>query len=74
MNKHTGISAWFGAVLAIYSAITQPSVVAQIPGAVGHALGTVAVSPIASAIIGTVGAIIAAKSMPRGSAKTDGAE
>lgn len=71
MDKHSGFFSWLGALLAIYGAVTQPSVVAQVPGAAGHALGAIAAfSPVVTAVIGTVGAVVAAKSMPTGSPKT----
>lgn len=71
MDKHSGFASWLGALLAIYGAVTQPSVVAQVPGAIGHALGAIAgFSPVVTAAIGTIGAVVAARSMPTGSAKT----
>lgn len=71
MDKHSGFASWLGAILAIYGAVTQPSVVAQVPGAVGHALGAIgAFSPAVTATIGVIGAVIAARSMPSGSAKS----
>lgn len=70
METHSGTGSILGAVLAIYGAVTQPSVVAQIPGKAGAILGALgAASPIVTAGIGVVGALIAARSMPRGSAK-----
>lgn len=62
-----GRGAVLGAFLAIYGAVMQPQVIAQIPGKAGQIMATLAVfSPLVNAVIGAVGGVVAAASMPPG--------
>jgi hypothetical protein len=65
-----GRGAVLGAFLAIYGALMQPDVVNAIPGKTGSVLRALSVfSPMVTAGIGSVGAIVAAGSMPPGTPK-----
>lgn len=68
--KTHGRGALLGVALAIYGAVTQPAVVAQIaqhsPTTAGILSAISFFSPLVNAGLGSVGAVVAAGSMPPG--------
>jgi hypothetical protein len=67
---HSGRWAFFGALAAIYGAITQPSVADAIGGKIGAVLNALRIlNPVLTAAIGSLGAVTAAAAMPPGTPK-----
>jgi hypothetical protein len=67
---HSGRWAFLGALVAIYGAVTQPSVANAIGGKTGAVLNAIRfLHPVLTAAVGSLGAVTAAAAMPPGSPK-----